>query len=164
MTHDELVARAAAWLRSSWRCIVVITEMAGGIEIPDAVGFTPYCSVLVECKASRSDFLRDRDKCVRRIDSRGMGQHRFYFAEPGIIRQDEVPRGWGLAEVDGRRVRKVLVVDECGGRDGWRDERALLVSCIRRLGAASVSGVSVKPYTYETKCRATVGVGVERKE
>ena len=157
MTHTELVERAAAWLRGSWRCRVVITEMAGGNETPDAIGWTSFASILVECKASRADFTADAQKPHRRA-GRFMGNYRFYFTEAGLVAPDEIPERWGLAEIHGRRIIKTKQV-ACDANADWRDERQLLLSCLQRLGAASVNGVSVKPYTFaQTKCRATVGV------
>jgi hypothetical protein len=159
VTHAELVDRAATWLRSAWRCRVVITEMAGGSQVPDAIGWTGFASILVECKTSRGDFANDGKKYHRRA-GRLMGNYRFYLTEAGLLAPDEIPGRWGLAEIRGRRIVKVKQI-ACDGDAGWRDERALLVSCLQRLGAASVEGVSVKPYTYKTKCRATVGAAVE---
>lgn len=120
MTHADLVARAASWLRNTRRCGVVLTECSGGgHEIPDAIGWRSggRVSTLVECKASRADFLRDGKKWHRRHgDVVGIGQERFYFAPPGLIRVEELPAGWGLAEVCGGVVRvrknvKCTVID-----------------------------------------------------
>jgi len=163
MTHAELVERAAQWLRSSWRCRVVITEMAGGTAIPDAIGWTGFASILVECKTSRADFATDMRKLHRRAD-RIMGNYRFYLTEAGLLAPHEIPEGWGLAEIQGRRIIKTKQV-ACDGNADWRDERQLLLSCLQRLGVVSVIGVSVRRYTFtQTKCRATVGVVVEETD
>ena len=158
MTHAELVQRAAAWLRGTWRCRVVITEMDGGGQIPDAIGWTGFASILVECKTSRTDFAADAKKSHHRRD-RMMGNYRFYLTEAGLLAPEEIPPRWGLAEIRGRRIMKIKQL-ACDGDADWQDERALLLSCLQRLGAASVTGISVKPYTYETKCRASLGVAV----
>lgn len=102
MTHAGLVKRAARWLEnSSYGCKLVI---AGGFtsvsEMPDAIGFqSAMTTVLVECKATRADFLRDAQKQFRRHPQLGMGRCRYYFAPKGIIGVDELPDGWGLVEV-----------------------------------------------------------------
>ena len=152
MTHDELVTLAAAWLRG--KHAVVITEMTHGAgEEPDAIGFTGYGkSTLVECKASRSDFLADGKKWFRQRPHTGMGQMRYMLAPEGMIATDELPDGWGLLKPFGNGVRVVR-----HGRKfdayGVDLEIQLLVSALRRT-----DGLCVKRYTYQTKGRATIGV------
>lgn len=152
MTHDELVALAAAWLRG--KHAVVITEMTNGAgEEPDAIGFTGYGkSTLVECKASRSDFLADGKKWFRQRPHTGMGRRRYMLAPEGTIAEGELPDGWGLLKPFGSGVRVVK-----HGRPfevyGIDREIRLLVSALRRT-----DGLCVKRYTYQTKSRATIGV------
>lgn len=76
-------------------------------EQPDVVGWT--CdgrSTLVECKASRADFKRDADKLHRLLA--GVGNRRFFFAPPNLIRIAELPDGWGLVECHPSVVRLVV--------------------------------------------------------
>ncbi len=98
--HDVLARRAAAWLEVAQRCTVVFVEgLAVTEEVPDAIGFRgPLDSILVECKASRADFLADRKKSFRIHPELGMGRFRFYFAPTGMIHPRELPDGWGLVE------------------------------------------------------------------
>ena len=58
--HAKLAKRAAQWLRRNHE--IVITEISGGSETPDAIGFRGNSTTLIECKASRSDFLADKRK------------------------------------------------------------------------------------------------------
>ena len=114
-THAELVERAGRWLRNSAhtkmdmgkpevrRCGVVLTDPLGADEHPDAIGwFGGGISILIECKASRSDFLADKRKWTRRVceqngEKHGMGQYRFYMSPPGIIHLDDLADSkWGL--------------------------------------------------------------------
>lgn len=155
MTHAELIELAAAWLRR--KHAVVITEMTHGAgEEPDAIGFTGYGkSTLVECKASRSDFIADRKKWFRRNQQMGMGHRRYLLAPDGLISVAELPSGWGLLKPTGRGVRVVAhgrPFDVYG--QAW--ELQLLVSALRRT-----DGLCVKRYTYETKSRATIGCAVD---
>lgn len=140
MTHPELVTLAEKWL---WRqgCGVVFAELStlATPETPDAIGFRTTTSILVECKASRADFLADKNKPFRRDPSRGMGDWRFYMTPKGLVAKDELPEGWGLIEV-GKSVRRTH-----GGPKGniWTSgqpftsnkaaEQALLYSALRRL-------------------------------
>ena len=102
-SHKELIEVAAAQLKR-WRCLPICLEMVTqnvSGEIPDAIGWTARASILIECKASRSDFLADRDKLFRySLPESGVGDFRFYFTNPGVITNaDEIPVGWGVYEV-----------------------------------------------------------------
>lgn len=115
MTHAELVERAAKWLRNTRRCGVVLTEAGGGWEIPDAIGWRVggRFSVLVECKASRADFLRDAKKAHRlHGDTMGVGRERVYMAPAGMLRADEIPAGWGLVEIGPTGRARIIVKPE----------------------------------------------------
>lgn len=96
-THATLVDRGARWLRSKG-CKLVLREFVAAHEIPDVIGWrgTWGDSYLVECKASRSDFLRDRNKPWRLEPALGMGTYRYFLCPPQMIKPDELPAGWGL--------------------------------------------------------------------
>src|ERR1700740_2314768 len=64
MTHSRLVDEGVRWLRSKYRCGIVLSEQSccSG-ETPDAIGWKGRNhSVVVECKISRADFLADAVK------------------------------------------------------------------------------------------------------
>jgi len=107
MTHDELVSRAARWLRGTQRCTVVIAETASGTyEIPDAIGWRNAThSILVECKTSRADFFADIKHKSCHSSAGGMGYVRYFMTPPGLLREEEIPEGWGLLEVHPKIVR-----------------------------------------------------------
>lgn len=129
ISHADLVRRAASWLRhsaeqpadytlrngatplSSYRCPVVLTEFCGGptSEVPDAIGFCHQglASIVVECKATREDFVSDKNKWFRRNGKFGLGMYRYMLTPAELIRTDELPDGWGLLEADMRHVRVV---------------------------------------------------------
>src|SRR5512144_3308924 len=91
--HSALVTRAVEWLRHEYRCGISLSEQycATG-EVPDAIGWKGHChSVLVECKASRADFLADADKPFRLQPESGLGCERFYLAPAGLIAPAELP-------------------------------------------------------------------------
>jgi hypothetical protein len=155
LTHDDLVKKAASWLRKEHA--LVITEMAGSGEEADAIGWRAAgVTTLVECKATRSDFLGDKKKWFRREPWRGMGDLRYYMCPWGLIGEDEIPENWGLLWVKNRRVYVQAKADLQEKHD--RNEAGLLISLIRRIGRNSPKGVSVSFYTYETKNTATAGV------
>jgi len=135
VTHAKLVLIAVAWLRR-YRCGVVLSEQAcvSG-EMPDAIGWKKAChSVLVECKASRPDFLADREKPFRQHPETGVGCERYYLAPKGLIRVDELPGGWGLLEVCGREIEKVRPsAKNLRSAIGFRSEMNLLLASLRRV-------------------------------
>ena len=124
-----------AWLRR-YRCGVVLSEQAcvSG-EMPDAIGWKKTChSVLVECKASRPDFIADRDKPVRRRPETGVGCERYYLAPKRLIRADEIPSGWGLLEVNGRELEKTKAsAKNLRSEVGFGYEMNLLLASLRRV-------------------------------
>lgn len=84
------------------KCAVAFAEFPTlYTEHPDAIGWTRYGgSILVECKASRSDFFADQKKTARRTPPEyQLGRRRFYVTPPGLIQPGELPPRWGLAEV-----------------------------------------------------------------
>lgn len=131
ITHDLLIQRARYWLQNTAGAKVVLTEFAGGAvggarrsrkEIPDAIGWLRSgVSLLVECKASRGDFLSDAVKPSRKAGktrgqpnlgsaasepttriprkTEGLGAYRFYLAPSGLLVPEELPEGWGLLEL-----------------------------------------------------------------
>lgn len=154
MTHDELVRRAAKWLEQ--KHAVVITEMGGSGEEPDAIGFRMGFSTLVECKTSRSDYYADRKKGLDR-----MGDWKYFLTPPGLLEGLTITEGWGLLECHGKQIRMVKEAPQQPEKN-WRREQTLLMSCFRRLGKPKPESlVSVKYYTYQTKNTATVGVSEE---
>ncbi len=135
--HRVLVARAIDWLRTKYRCGVILSEQycATG-EVPDVIGWKGFCkSVLVECKVSRADFLADRDKPFRRTPEEGMGSERFYLASAGVIRRQDLPRHWGLLELRDREVRMTVKPGRIDLRSpvALTKEMNLLLASLRRV-------------------------------
>lgn len=156
MTHEELVKIAANWLWKSG-CSAVITELSISGEEPDAIGWRGWHSTLIECKASTSDFKADFKKDFRKFSDRGIGQKRYYCVPKGLIKLEDVPKGWGLLEYNGKgvkRVRQSSLFRKCNSRH----EVEILLSALRRIGQNCPVGVSVRCYVNETKNKTTVGV------
>lgn len=66
-------------------------------ENPDVIGWGSGAgSVLIECKSSRSDFLGDAKKTVRKDPRTGMGHRRYYLCPPDVIQVKDLPAKWGL--------------------------------------------------------------------
>lgn len=105
--HAGLVHRAIRWLRVFHKCGVVFGEMTAAVPYyPDALGWHVGFSILVECKASRSDFFADRKKGIHGEGGDSFpGEERWYLTPPGLVKPEEVPAGWCLAEAHGRTVK-----------------------------------------------------------
>lgn len=104
MKHALQVKLACRWLKKNVGCAVVLAEPGGRFdpEHPDAIGWRldGYCYV-VECKATRKDFLEDwrPDRKDFRRNNSGLGHFRYYMANPGIVSPSELDeKGWGLLE------------------------------------------------------------------
>ena len=149
MNHADLVEIAVKWLRNGARvpdsssrtgerrrnCGVVLSEMVTStMETPDAIGWflAGDRSVLVECKATRPDFLADKRKMFRRHKSWGCGDYRYFLAPDGLIANHEVPVGWGLLNPIGNgRVKLVMLATRMDKNK--RAETNMLWSAVRRL-------------------------------
>ena len=96
LQHSTLVAIGVRWLCR--RCSVVLYEFATAAgENPDVIGWAAGAgSVLIECKLSRSDFLGDARKTVRKNPAIGMGRRRYYLSPPDVIQVKDLPPKWGL--------------------------------------------------------------------
>jgi hypothetical protein len=158
MTHSELCQRAVRWLRNTKRCNPVFSGNASCTEIPDAIGWSAYGSIVVECKTTILDFLADGEKYVRytrpswhssikgngrkrQLEEAGydkhtipnMGDYRFFLCEPGVIEKAHMEKypDHGLIHVVGRRIAIVL--------DARRRESVNLRGEIRYLRFAIVN-------------------------
>ncbi len=133
MTHAELVQRAVQWLLTTGKCCFVVRDQGTRQEVADALGFQWKGHViLIECKASRSDFLRDQDK-ISRISGEGksgcgMGNLRYYMAPPGMILPEELPGRWGLLECHPKIIKAVRKPDSDNPffTDVWTERQLLL--------------------------------------
>lgn len=149
MTHKELVEVGYKWLLNNTSCGVAFKELKSlHWEIPDVIGFgSSGYSVIVECKASRADFLSDKNKPFRANPSLGMGTNRYYCCPKALIKVEELPEGWGLIYVGekgkGRCVHKPLkeYINEFGHpykteylhEKDIKAEHGLMYSALRRL-------------------------------
>lgn len=119
LSHSELCRIACEFLRREGFRVVFDDRFRARTkygELPDAIGFRNGASCLIEAKCSRADFLKDGKKRFRLNPEKGMGDWRFFLAEPGIIQTCDLPEGWGLLHVINGEA-----VSVCGwkGNTGW---------------------------------------------
>jgi hypothetical protein len=138
--HSELCQRAVRWLRGSQRCNPVFSGIASASEVPDAIGWSSnwklHGSHVVECKVSRTDFLRDKAKlfptefpkkecpdcggigyvtgvrkvCVCRAPKK-MGDFRWFLTPSNLIAPYDLAKHYpdhGLLWLNGRGVRIIV--------------------------------------------------------
>lgn len=129
--HRAMCERAAQWLRGTMGCNIAVWELtACAAEKPDAIGWNPFKSILVECKTSRADFLRDKLKLHKKSPEKGMGNYRYYFCPPDVIKVEDLPENWGLLYL---KSGKVSVIHKAIKQEAnIFAERTFLVSILRR--------------------------------
>lgn len=164
-SHDDLVVMARKWLQPK-HSVIVSEICAMGLEQPDAIAWDGTITTLIECKASRSDFLADRKKIFRRYLDQGLGDYRYYLAPVGVIKEtDELPARFGWLEVNpmtGKiktRVKAVHQPEKHNDRETY-----ILLSLLRRIGQQAPGGCSIKCYTYETQNRTVLEVVEEASQ
>lgn len=132
-THKELVKRMTLWIKYCQHMGIVISELSTGTsETPDIIAWgSGACSMLIECKISRQDFLSDRKKRFRENSTEGVGDRRYYAAPRGLIKIEELPHQWGLFEVKGRDIS--IKKEAEYQQTSKRHECVMLMSVVRRL-------------------------------
>jgi hypothetical protein len=134
--HKKIVDIGKKWLKNQsgkrWSCGVIFSELVcAGVETPDIMGFSSYGSTLIEVKVSRADFLRDKNKIVRKNPYLGMGGYRFYLSPKDIIKEKDLPEKWGLIHIDDNDKARIVVKPEYQERN-LQSENAYMYSAIRR--------------------------------
>lgn len=137
MTHDQLLKKAARWLKRHDQnmlvpnCGLVLTDLSTAhCSRPDVLGFNSHTSVLLEVKVSRRDFLADKKKKVRIVERLEVGELRYYISPPEIIKVEDLPPGWGLIHFSDRKFTIEKLSEKFPAN--LKGERKILLSHIRR--------------------------------
>jgi hypothetical protein len=161
VTHKTLVQLGVRWL--SRRSSVVLYEFASvAKEVPDVIGWSHESSIVIECKASRADFLRDHKKVIRKKPQIGMGHRRYYLCPAGMITVADLPPRWGLLWAEKSHIS---VEREARGNPGRNlsSEVRFLASMLRRAQIR----VGTRPLSEwlrgENRFEAVRGVSPNRK-
>jgi len=135
-SHHKLVEIAFHWCKGRFGVVVMERSETFG-EIPDVVGLNLSDSILVECKVSRADFKRDQKK-YSRINGTMVGNYRVYCCPKGLLKESDLPDGWGLLEVypsGFARLKKDIFNHNSHHHpltsEGYRGERHLLYAVLR---------------------------------
>ena len=168
-THSDLcLLTAHHFLKAPGGAKLALYEYQGFAtsEFPDVFLVGLGWTKLYEIKVSRSDFLADQKKkcrekhCAPRfwgyntkmplppekwlIQYPHLGIHRYYVCESGLILPEELPEGWGLYWVNGK---KFFQKQESGK---WRPdvhaERDIITHAFRRFASGDTTGILVNNY------------------
>lgn len=138
-SHDELSVIVAKWLKKHEQNILIPNCATVAIDMktieqekPDVIGWDSSCSIMIEVKVSRSDFLCDFKKPFRKNAEKGVGQYRYYCCPYGLIKEDEVPENWGLLYLNDKNKIEIIKVAEIQ-KSNMIAERNILISMIRRF-------------------------------
>lgn len=138
-SHDELSDIVGKWLKKHEQNILIPNCATIAIDMktleqekPDVIGWNGSCSIMIEVKVSRSDFLCDIKKPFRKHAERGVGQYRYYCCPYGLIKENELPEKWGLLYLNDKNKIEIIKVAEIQ-KSNMIAERNILISMIRRL-------------------------------
>lgn len=73
-----------------------------------------------------------------------LGQRRYYVCEPGVIKESELPNGWGLIYFEKNKFRTVRKSDHW--KPDMRTERDLIANALRRHSSGDSTGIMVRTY------------------
>lgn len=111
MTHDQIAEWGATRVsKMGYPFAFANCTSATAGEQPDILGMNAWANSIVgEVKVSRSDFLADKKKPWRQ-PGKGMGRRRFYLTPEGLLKPEEIPYGWELWEVYGKKAPRLRIV------------------------------------------------------
>lgn len=109
LSHSDLVGLGARWAKRQGFPVVTTEIRANGSrEEPDVLAFRGHCSLLIEAKTSRADFLADFKKPERNSDvGTGLGVYRLYLCPAELLAVQDIPQKWGLLWARGKRIEAV---------------------------------------------------------
>ena len=124
------------WCAPEHALILEVSDATGGRRgrIADAIimGLWPSRGINldgVEIKTQRSDWLRELKDPQKAESISRFCDHWWVHATPDIVKEDEVPTGWGLRVYDGRVWRTVI---EASKRDAEPVDHDFLAAILRR--------------------------------
>jgi hypothetical protein len=132
-----LTRLAARWLRNQGYVAYRESSSIYGPERVDVIGWrNAGFSILIECKRSRADFLRDKEKHFRALSDLGYGNMRFYLCPAGLLLPADMPPKWGLLYAYPTRVQKKKDAEPFDYKTVAQQEKRLLCAILHRLDKA----------------------------
>ena len=116
--HYELCELGAKWLKSRKNCeryetpwkYIAVELCVYGCENPDIWAFNGWSTIVVEVKTSRADFKNDAKKWWRQPGHEQCiaGNYRYYLTPQNLLKAEELPKGVGLLEWDGKKITRII--------------------------------------------------------
>jgi hypothetical protein len=107
--------------------------VSGCDQSPDVFGFLGGdVTVLIEVKTSKQDFKADFKKRYRKLN-RNIGNYRYYFCPPDVIKETDLPEKWGLIYCNENNEITVVRMSESFTDKDRHSEMLIMYSVIRRL-------------------------------
>jgi len=136
-TSEIKDAMERKWCAPEHALILEVSDATGGrrARIADALimGLWPSRGINldgVEIKTQRSDWLRELKDPQKAESISRFCDHWWIHATPDVVREEELPEGWGLRVYDGRIWKTVR---EAAPRDSEPVDRDFLAGILRRL-------------------------------
>jgi len=130
-THGSLCKRGMQWLYKEVGCQVACVGLGSTTgERPDVIGWKLGESWLIECKARREDFFREKEKSFRSDPILGMGKFRYYLIPDDIICTDEIPPKWGMLIAHGKSIIIAKEAEAFSERN--KDAEIVILTCALR--------------------------------
>lgn len=121
-----------------------------GCENTDVYATNRETSTIIEVKVSHADFLNDKKKYARskqaELCGHQLGNYRYYLCPKGVIKQEELPEGWGLLEWDGKKIEKVVCAPKFWATDHKYDMFVLCSIIARECGTHKVFNYRLSSY------------------
>jgi len=163
ITHSYLVNAGAAWLKKKVELVFCELVVGSVSEQPDVIGWSVRgtCTV-IECKASRSDYLSNKNKCFER-GGYSVGSYRYFLVPKGIIKLEDLYPGYGLLELrlsKHPRGHYIKILKQAPHRKPWDgisrsalQERKMLITIARREHMFEVGGKGWHDWQMADKAR-----------
>ncbi len=112
-------------------CHVAASELRIGGQHPDAMGWGDGRTLVIECKTTRRDFLKGKEKQVYADYHKDLGNLRWYLTPPNVVLCGDELHGWGhivwhRGRADVRRTPKWF---ELSPKARALEQEALIVVC-----------------------------------
>jgi|AntRauTorckE5430_2_1112549.scaffolds.fasta_scaffold00225_13 hypothetical protein len=87
MHNQHVFKNAFTTSAEDWQLNPAISMKTVESEQLDVIGWADFCSVIIEIKVARGDFLKDCNKPFRKCSEKGVGGFRYYCCPQGLIKK-----------------------------------------------------------------------------
>jgi hypothetical protein len=127
--HQHVFKNAFTTSAEDWQLNPAIGMKTVKSEQSDVIDWADFCSIIIEVKVARGDFLKDCNKPFRKCSEKGVGEFRYYCCPQGLIKENELSKNWSLLYLNDKI--EIIKVSEIQ-KSNLKVERNILISLIRR--------------------------------